>query len=158
MLYLLRNKKLIRGFTLIELLVVIAIIGILSAIVLASLSTARNKGQDAKTQGQLSSMRAAAEIYYGTNNNYGAMAAFAGTACTGGAFSDTASGMANLVAAGAYANAASPLCATDANPATKWAAWHVLSTGAFWCVDSSGQSKSELSTFTAPTIASAVCP
>jgi len=50
------------GFTLIELLVVIAIIGILSSVVLASLTSARQKGKVAAIQSTMSSMRAAAEI------------------------------------------------------------------------------------------------
>lgn len=60
-----------KGFTLIELLVVVAIIGILSSIVLASLNTARNKGQDASAKGSLSSARAAAELYFDEYGDYG---------------------------------------------------------------------------------------
>src|ERR1051326_2473974 len=59
----------LKGFTLIELLVVIAIIGILSAVVLASLSTARTKGKDASVQEEMSSMRAQAELYFSSNTN-----------------------------------------------------------------------------------------
>ena len=50
---------------------VVAIIGILSSIVLASLSTARNKGQDASAKGSLSSARAAAELYFDEYGDYG---------------------------------------------------------------------------------------
>src|SRR5450759_1000165 len=92
-----RNK----GFTLIELLVVIAIIGILSAIVLASLSTARTKANAAKVQSQLASLRAAAEIYSSSNSSsYGTVTAAATCSNLAGTFfADTVSGAAGLITA-----------------------------------------------------------
>ncbi len=52
-----------KGFTLIELLVVIAIIGMLAAIVLASLNTARLKSRDAKRVADLKQVQLALELY-----------------------------------------------------------------------------------------------
>ena len=58
-----------RGFTLIELLVVIAIIGILSAVVLASLGTARSKGNDAGVKSNLDTVATQSSIFLSNNNN-----------------------------------------------------------------------------------------
>jgi prepilin-type N-terminal cleavage/methylation domain-containing protein len=62
------NKN--KGFTLIELLVVIAIIGILASVVLASLSSARDKGKDAAVKSQLASMKAQAELFFANAETY----------------------------------------------------------------------------------------
>ena len=154
-------KDLKSGFTLIELLVVIAIIGILAAIVLASLGTARNKGNDAKVKEQMASIRNAAEVFYSGAGNYGAAA----NCQSGGMGTDTASGMSSLMSSTQWPNSTAPVCTTDSSTAaTKYSAYHDLSsyTGTltvldWWCVDSSGASKFEAGSATKPT-AGAVCP
>ncbi len=65
---LLNNRK--GGFTLIELLVVIAIIGVLSSIVLGSVSAARMKSRDAKRIADLHEIKSALELYYVDHGAY----------------------------------------------------------------------------------------
>ena len=138
-----KNNK---GFTLIELLVVIAIIGILSATVLASLSSARSKANDAKVKAQLSSIRAAAETYYSTNSNYGTGSE---TTCNSGFWADPTSGLGNLTNSTNYPSGSSPSCATDAT-GSAWAVDATLSgTTGSWCVDSTGKSQAGVKTGTA---------
>lgn len=58
------------GFTLIELLVVISIIGLLSAVILVSLSRARMKAREAAVVQSLQQIRTALEVYYSQNGQY----------------------------------------------------------------------------------------
>ena len=126
-----KNSK--KGFTLIELLVVIAIIGILSAIVLASLSTARSKGLDAKIQGQLSGMRAQAELYTGGGT------AFPQNTCSNTAGTLFESGNNGLW--GLFSGITNPTSCVSAlgspSAGSAWAVAAQLSSGSF-CVDSTG--------------------
>ncbi|MCA9366319.1 prepilin-type N-terminal cleavage/methylation domain-containing protein [Candidatus Kaiserbacteria bacterium] len=59
-----------RGFTLIELLIVITIIGILSSVVLVSLSSAREKSRDAARVSQIKEVKTALEVYRSDNGGY----------------------------------------------------------------------------------------
>lgn len=68
--YSLLKKQGKKGFTLIELLVVIAIIGILSSIVMVSLTTARSKARDSRRIVDLKTIQLALAEYYSDNIKY----------------------------------------------------------------------------------------
>jgi type IV pilus assembly protein PilA len=145
------QKNRSKGFTLIELLVVIAIIGILSAIVLASLNTARTKGSDAATQSDLSTVQTEAEIFYGGTgaNSYGTT----GSTCAaaGSVFTDgvIAKAIANMTTTAG----AAPVCGNT--PAAYAIEAKMNANGGYWCVDSTGTSAAKV---TALVAGATVCP
>jgi prepilin-type N-terminal cleavage/methylation domain-containing protein len=138
-----------RGFTLIELLVVIAIIGILSAVVLASLNTARQKGSDAAVKDNLHTVVVQSGVFRNDNPDYGTFDDGSGAPTTCPVPGDTGSSLfqdSNVENAIAAALAGAGTSGTDGCVAngTDFAAY-VSRPGdspatTYWCVDSSGTS------------------
>ena len=151
-----RQGHALPGFTLIELLVVIAIIGILSSVVLASLNTARNKGNDTAVKSNLSEARAQAELFYDANgNSYMVSAAGTTDVCSSTALVNNVKGIYPSVAAAAAATGSSvsgtlatlqtstlAVCHSKAD-GTAWAASASLKSlfgtaTSYFCVDNTG--------------------
>jgi prepilin-type N-terminal cleavage/methylation domain-containing protein len=134
-----------KGFTLIELLVVIAIIGILSAVVLASLNTARQKGNDASIQSNLDSIRTQAEIYYGGTgaNSYGTAVASNNGTCPATANTVWSDATVQKAVVGAANGRTGAVTCNSTGSAYAISALLYAPIGAntHWCVDSAGNAK-----------------
>lgn len=129
-----------KGFTLIELLMVIAIIGLLSTIILTSLSDARNRGSDAAVKSNLNSIRSAADLYYDNNNNsYGT---FAIGNCVAGAGMFSNSTIISAINAAISAGDGTSRCVASINSYA--IAIGMKTIGQSWCIDSLGRAKQYL--------------
>ncbi len=145
------TRSIYKGFTIIELLVVIAIIGLLSSVILGSLTLGRYKAADANIKANLHTIQLQMEYIYGNTNSYGTVAvacqlavspnAPSGTsifntdatikAALQSALARTSNGATGLWAVGPSGNSyavALPLRADSAN---------------WWCLDASGRGKLE---------------
>jgi len=144
------NKFQVRsaGFTLIELLVVIAIIGLLAAVVLASVGSARTKGKEAAIKSNLSSLRSQAEIVRSDStkncySNTSTCTAFAKAACantTNTLFGDPV--IWDQISEAISAGGGFSSCVTGTGARTYSIAVQLSSTALrAWCVDSNGASR-----------------
>lgn len=126
-----------KGFSLIELLISITIIGILTSIILSSLSRSRNRAYDSKIQQQLSSFRTSAQMYLNNKGSYEP----ATSDCSQGIFGDFTpdNGQPGKFIDPANIPSSDIKCqSTD----TAYAVKILLNASSnYWCVDNTGASK-----------------
>ena len=129
-----------KGFTLIELLVVIAIIGILSGLIIVSLSGAQNQARDARIKSALDQLRAQAEIYKSINNTYG-VTTNDGVACNVAStfLADGTEG--DKLCEDIQAQSSGALAVNIVTGESgRYCIQKTLNSGTVWCVDSTGYS------------------
>ena len=168
-----------RGFTLIELLVIIAIVGVLSAVVLASLNSSRAKAQDAQIKAYLHTVTTQAALDYGGFPDAYTYSAWAfqfsavtpaqlqaappGTGTPGApdvsVFLTAAKGDPNGEEALLKAALVGGMLYFGVTPSAYFVAVPLVSApNTFWCVDSTGAAKQENATPTPAAYASLTCP
>ncbi len=150
-----------KGFTLLELLVVVAIIGILTSIVIVSLTASKAKGIDGGIQSELVHARNQIELYYAANGNYGTayftfppvtnygrcgrlVNSFLDTSNANGAIAASAAKTASILDnAGKLSNGTDLTNTNCVSTASTWAISVPLKTDSSysWCVDSTGASR-----------------
>jgi len=154
-----------RGFSLIELLMVIAIIGVLSTVVVISITSARNKGIDAAAKENLHTVRNQAELYHSAHGTYGAAAAVQGSPLSA-APAHNPSG-ANFFISDQQANRALAVVIDESNGGyfaigvggQTWAAAVPLrAVTGYWCVDANGSGVVVATAALGGGASSALCP
>lgn len=151
------KKKNQKGFTLLEILVVVALIGLLAAIGMAALASARARGEDAYIKATATNMKTQAEVFYSNNaNTYGTITGEGDSVpgldslCVQQGSIFAASSTGGLRFSLNALNAKSPsdiLCSSgvewtsDPVTASSWAIAIKLSNGDYFCADSKGVSR-----------------
>jgi prepilin-type N-terminal cleavage/methylation domain-containing protein len=125
-----------KGFTLIELIVVIAVIGVLSAIILFSVTQYINRGKDSNIAASLVVLIPAGEVYYNSASAYSGF-------CSSDAFKNTLSQMPTQSSdAPCYNSTTNPagVCCDVASDGQSWAACarEFTNNSKAFCVDSRG--------------------
>ena len=133
-----KNYKFIKGFTLIELMVVIAIIGVLSAIILFSVTQYIGKSKDANIMGNLAVLVSSGEVFYNSNQSYNGF-------CSSTVVTNASSQMPENSTATCYnsSNNKGGICCSETIDNDAWAACAPLFVDSddAYCVDSRGVKK-----------------
>ena len=127
-----------KGFTLIELLVSIAIVGILSGIILFTITQYINKGKDSNIAGNLAVLVPAGEVYY--NSHDSSYEGFCDSSVVKNAISQLPKNSLSGECYDGLNNLAGLCCHVDYINGNKWAACvrKFSNTSVAFCVDSRG--------------------